>query len=117
MKNFASTTALIAVCLLISSPTWAQSPKLGVRCKLGVLVLGVDAESPAQKAGIKALDYIVACDEQAVASFQDMRGWLDGVAGGETHAIRVSRGNEEVVTSVHFPKTASGDVVLGVSLN
>jgi len=50
---------------------------LGVPGKEGVLVLEIQKDSPAEKAGLKAGDVIISVDGKAVQSLSDLSGRLD----------------------------------------
>jgi membrane-associated protease RseP (regulator of RpoE activity) len=59
--------------------------------KTGVLVSGVDAETPAAKAGIKAGDVITAVNGQSVAEPGDLRREMAKVDDGKTVDLAVTR--------------------------
>jgi membrane-associated protease RseP (regulator of RpoE activity) len=59
--------------------------------KTGVLVSGVDAETPAAKAGVKAGDVITAVNGQAVADPGELRREMAKVEDGKTVELAVTR--------------------------
>src|SRR5205814_1538143 len=59
--------------------------------KSGVLVSGVDAETPAAKAGIKAGDVITAVNGQAVTEPGDLRREVGKVEDGKSVDLSVTR--------------------------
>ena len=59
--------------------------------KTGVLVSGVDAETPAAKAGIKAGDVITAVNGQQVSEPGDLRREVSKVEDGKTVDLAVTR--------------------------
>lgn len=59
--------------------------------KTGVLVSGVDAETPAAKAGVKAGDVITAVNGQAVADPGELRREMAKVDDGKTVDLTVTR--------------------------
>ena len=59
--------------------------------KSGVLVAGVDAETPAAKAGVKAGDVITAVNGQAIADAGELRREMAKVEDGKTADLAVTR--------------------------
>lgn len=55
---------------------WQETLKLPSEVKSGVAVLNVVPNSPAERAGLKKYDVIVALDEQRVANTMDIRRYL-----------------------------------------
>jgi S1-C subfamily serine protease len=56
-----------------------------------VLVAGVEPTSPAQRAGLREGDLLVALDEVSIESIDDLHRQLAGVRGGEAHTLTVIR--------------------------
>ena len=67
----------------------------------GLLVRGVEDDSPAATAGIEAGDLLVAASGTALTSADDLFAALEAAAG--TLTLTVVRGNEEREVEVRFP--------------
>lgn len=81
--------------------TASPRPYLGVRIAMnadpdqaGVLVVAVDAESPAAAAGLEIGDVITAVNGSAVAQPQDVADVIAGLAVGDTVVVDVVRAGE-----------------------
>ncbi|MCU0656199.1 MAG: trypsin-like peptidase domain-containing protein [Polyangiaceae bacterium] len=78
----------------------------------GVIVLGVSAGSPAEKAGLQGVrqtrrgiqlgDVIVGVDDKPVASYDDLYNGLDGHKPGDRVNIKLRRGNQVVASSLEL---------------
>jgi membrane-associated protease RseP (regulator of RpoE activity) len=68
--------------------------------KTGVLVSGVDADTPAAKAGVKAGDVITAVNGQAVAEPSELRREVAKVEDGKTAEIAVTRDKKPLTLKV-----------------
>src|SRR5690606_1951955 len=66
--------------------------KLGVAAAEGVVVAGVQSGSPAEKAGLRARDVIVALNGRAVRGASELRARLGLTSIGEEVELRVVRG-------------------------
>ena len=71
----------------------------------GVLVRVVEEDSPADRAGLRRGDLIVEAAGNPVASIDDLYAALDGVGDGESLALGVVRGADELAVSVTFGTT------------
>ncbi len=71
-----------------------------VKPEEGVLVLDVEEDSPAEKAGIKAGDVITQVDEEAVQDAEDVRGILAGFEEGEEVRVDAVRQKAKQVFKV-----------------
>ncbi len=67
----------------------------------GLLVRGVEDDSPAAKAGIKEGDLVTSAGDRALASADDLFAALEDV-GGKTLELRILRGAEELTVKVVF---------------
>jgi regulator of sigma E protease len=76
-------------------------------------IVSVDAQSPAEQAGLKAEDVIVSIEGQAVESIEDVQ-WLFQTYGEKLVRITVNRGGENVDLTV-TPK-AGEDGVLRIGI-
>jgi serine protease Do len=68
----------------------------------GVLVRGVEDDSPAGRAGLHRGDLIVRAGTRDVSSIDELYAALDGMADGDRLALRVVRGTDEVDVDVTF---------------
>ncbi|MDP9019864.1 MAG: S1C family serine protease [Actinomycetota bacterium] len=69
----------------------------------GLLVRAVQADSPAERAGLREGDLIVAASGSAVFSADDLHAALDAVDEGGSLLLRIVRGSEELDVTVTFP--------------
>ena len=83
--------------------------KLGVNAAEGVVIAGVHAGSPAEKAGLRERDVVVALGGRPVRAAAEMRARLGLTPVGEEIELRVLRGSESRVirTRVAPPREAS----------
>ena len=68
----------------------------------GLLVRQVQADSPADRAGLRQGDLIVGAGDREVTSADDLYAVLDAVADDGTLLLRVVRGIEEIDVAVSF---------------
>ena len=86
----------------------------------GVIVKAVEKDSPADRAGIREGDIIVAIEERIVLSDDDYQTAMRGHGAGEVLPIRIWRDGKILkmpVTPQHFPLETAGDLahrLLGV---
>jgi S1-C subfamily serine protease len=78
----------------------------------GVLVRAVEPGSPAERAGLRQGDLLTAAGGTDVTDIDALAAVLDGLGDGETLALHVVRGTEELDVVVHFDDTedAASDV-------
>ena len=76
--------------------------------KAGVVVENVDAEGPAEKAGIKTGDAIVEFDGERVRSVRQFQRLVQESAAGRSVSAVLSRGGQRVTVNV-TPEAWSGD--------
>jgi serine protease Do/serine protease DegQ len=83
--------------------------KLGVNAAEGVVIAGVHAGSPAEKAGLRERDVVVALGGRPVRAAAEMRARLGLTPVGEEIELRVLRGSESRVirTRVAPPQEAA----------
>jgi Do/DeqQ family serine protease len=74
--------------------TPAIAAKLGVGAQEGVAIAGVHADSPAEKAGLREQDVVVALNGRAVRAAAELRARLGLTPVGEEVELRVLRGKE-----------------------
>ena len=79
----------------------------------GVLVAGVESESPAAKAGIKVGDIVTRADGERVESGRDLTHVVRGMKSGETLKVEVSRDRAVKQLSVRIEERRSAEIDLG----
>ena len=79
----------------------------------GVLVAGVESESPAAKAGIKVGDIVTRADGERVESGRDLTHVVRGMKSGETLKVEVSRDRAVKQLSVRIEERRSAQIDLG----
>ena len=67
----------------------------GVRDDKGVLIAEVEKDSPAEKAGLKAGDVIIAADDEEIFGYDDLKNIIENKKEGEDIDITVIRNKEE----------------------
>ena len=75
----------------------------------GVLVVSVEPNSPAQRAGLRERDIIVSIGGNAVAAIDDLHGWLVEEGIGVSLTLTVLRGTERVelqIVPIEQPRSA-----------
>ena len=70
----------------------------------GILVTGVDPNSPAERAGLRAEDYIIEIAGEPIASSQEGLALISNTKPGTELQVRFIRGNEELTTTVTISK-------------
>lgn len=70
----------------------------------GALVGSVSPGSPAEKAGLRAGDRIVAAEEMPLDSFEDLVAAVIDLKVGETASLEIERGNDELKLDVVLGK-------------
>lgn len=81
--------ARIGVRLIQITPELRQH--YGAPREAGVLVAGVESDSPAAKAGIKVGDVITTAEGERIASARDLSAAVRGKKGGESLKLEVAR--------------------------
>jgi S1-C subfamily serine protease len=66
----------------------------------GVIVLSAEANSPAQRAGLREGDVIVALDNQPVAGVDDLHRVLSDVRAGAKAELMVLRGTDRLQVGI-----------------
>lgn len=79
----------------------------GIEAKSGVLVTGVEPNSPAQRAGVKAGDIIVAFDGQPVGGIDGLHRLLSADRIGSATVVVVLRGAERLELPIASVESAS----------
>jgi hypothetical protein len=83
-----------------------QKPKSGFRAGVvnnKILVKSINSGSPAEKAGLKANDIIVACDNVRITDMDSFINLMQNVQFGGTKQIRIQRGNNILDLSIVYP--------------
>lgn len=73
----------------------------------GLLVRGVEEDSPAARAGILVGDLIVEAGGQPIASTDQLFGVLDGLDVDASLGLRLLRGTDEITLNVNFAGTSA----------
>jgi S1-C subfamily serine protease len=74
--------------------------RLGLDIESGILVQGVESGGPAERAGVRAGDVIVALDARAVPGIDELHKLLTGERAGVAAALTVVRGEAKVDLAV-----------------
>jgi serine protease Do len=80
---------------------------VGLPEREGVLIRGVEEDSPAGRAGLRRGDLIVMVGGRAVTSVDDLYSALDGLGDGDTLTVRIVRGTDELDVGVSFGAAGS----------
>ncbi len=75
---------------------------LSLRSKWGLLVVGLEAGSPAAKIGVKVGDILFHLGETHVKEFETLGRLLEGVEGGEVVRIGILRGSTAAITQIRL---------------
>jgi len=73
----------------------------------GILVRNVNADSPAEKAGVKAGDVITSFNGERIRTAGELREKLAGIEGGKSITLGVLRNKSEVKLTVELPAPTS----------
>ena len=90
--------------------TPAVSKKLGVAVQEGVVIAAVQPGSPAEKAGLRARDVVVALNGRPMRTASEMRARLGLTPVGEEIDLQVHRGRESrsIRATIAAPQEAAG---------
>jgi putative serine protease PepD len=89
-----ATHTFLGVAALDVSPQAVQ--QYGLKTKSGAIVQDVQADSPAEKAGVKPNDVIVKIGDTAIQSSQDMVAAVRSYQPGDKVTITVERGGKQL---------------------
>jgi serine protease Do len=81
---------------------------VGLAPRDGILVRGVEDDSPAGRAGLRRGDLIVMAGGRDVTTVDELYSVLDGLGDGEALTVRVLRGTEELDVAVVFGGATAG---------
>ena len=73
----------------------------------GILVRNVNADSPAEKAGVKAGDVITTFNGERIRTAGELREKLAGIEGGKSVTLGLLRNKSEIKLTVELPAPAS----------
>jgi serine protease Do len=82
---------------------------VGLPEREGLLVRGVQEDSPAARAGLRQGDLLVKAGDRDLASHEDLYAALDAVVPKTGLTLRVVRGTEELDVQVSFDADAAAD--------
>ena len=77
----------------------------------GARIMGIIGGSPADRAGLRARDRIVAVETERLASPNDLLSALSAMEAGRWVSLTVERGGEELTISGHDGKPYSGSLL------
>jgi S1-C subfamily serine protease len=84
--------------------TPALAETLGLKVEQGVLIIGVEANSAADKAGLRGSrsggDVVVAIDDQQVKDIDDLGNYIDSKQVGDKVKVKIVRGGNEMTVDV-----------------
>jgi len=72
----------------------------------GILIRNVNADSPAEKAGVKAGDVITTFNGERIRTAGELREKLAGIEGGKSVALGLLRNKSEIKLTVELPAPA-----------
>jgi len=121
MMNFFLGVVLFYIVLVLTSfraefPLFFPHNFKGVDQKNAVLIVGVEKDSPAQAAGIKPGDIILAIDEQEISSADVLRKIVESKKGQEIKILLKESGTEKTKSVKATPRVEYKDGPLGVGL-
>jgi regulator of sigma E protease len=121
LMNFLLGVALFYLVLALTSfraelPLFFAHSFRGVDQKTAVMIIGVEKDSPAQAAGIKPGDVILAIDSKQVTSADDLRQIIEGKKGKEISIWlkEIGTSQERIVKAT--PRIEYEDGPLGIGL-
>ncbi|MDZ7331949.1 MAG: trypsin-like peptidase domain-containing protein [candidate division KSB1 bacterium] len=102
LRQFGRVNRRFRTGLEIEDITFSLARYLGLRSTDGVIVSGVEKNSPASRAGFKIGDVIVAINEQEIHSKEDVWAVIDNsdVKGGDVLEMRVIRQGRNISLSL-----------------
>lgn len=107
---------LLSVGYMIGLPQ--STADVGPRARVSearVAIIDVLPESPAEKAGVKAGDFVLSIDGNLVALEKDMQDLVAAKEGGEV-SLLISRNGEEETLNVQPELTEDGRAIIGVGI-
>ena len=84
----------------------------------GVLITDLDADSPAERAGLKRTDVILAVDDHPVTSLEDLRLRISQMIPGTSAKVKIARDGKEKLIEVTLGKLSENpnELIPGVSV-
>lgn len=110
------TLSVFFLALLMGVGSAQDRPRLGVRLTLGVPVESVEKDSPADRAGMKAGDFIVSCDDEVIQSMQALVDKSEKLRAGAKVRMIVIRGGERKTLDVSLPDPLPEGQKLGITV-
>ena len=107
---------LLSIGYMIGLPQ--STADVGPRARVSearVAIIDVLPESPAEKAGVKAGDFVLSVDGNLVALEKDMQDLVAAKEGGEV-SLLISRNGEEETLNVQPELTEDGRAIIGVGI-
>jgi S1-C subfamily serine protease len=72
----------------------------GIEAESGLIVLSIEADSPAEQAGLQLGDVLISIDGRALEDVDDLQSLLRGDAVGKTVRAKLLRGGEPVESDI-----------------
>jgi serine protease Do len=90
-------------------PFISFKPRLGLQISdieegTGVKVIGVDDESPAEKAGLKEEDIIKEINGSSIKDVDDLRSRIKDLKEGDIYKVKYERGGKSNTVDIKIPK-------------
>jgi serine protease Do len=95
----------------IQNITEDLAASLNLKSKNGALVSEVVQGSPAEKAGVKRGDVIVACDKKEIADSRELAAFVAGLPVGKQVSLRVIREGKETTLNVKIASLNAHEAV------
>ncbi len=100
--------------LTLNPVAQVQTQTPGTSNDQGLVVVIVNANSPAAAAGVKRGDILLKINDTAVNSYADLRNVLSGLKAGDTVTLSVMHGDTPETLSLTLGSNANGSASLGL---
>jgi serine protease Do len=97
--------------VVIQPVTHELAKQFDVKARQGVLVSEVQADSPAEKAGVKPGDVIVEFDGKTISSPRELQSLVERSAASERHPLTIVRDGQQVILKVTCDVRSEDEVV------
>lgn len=84
----------------------ALREKTGVAAESGLIILSVEPDSPAERAGVQLGDILISLGGKSLADIEDLQDELSGANVGKNRTLILLRGGERVETSISISERA-----------
>jgi serine protease Do len=110
-RGEAPTHLRLGVALAPTQAARRMRAAVGLPERDGLLVQGVEEDSPAGRAGIQRGDLIVAAEGQSLTTIDELFALLDGLDAGGALNVQLVRGIDEIALRVNFGGTGEEGAV------